>query len=331
MVDASLSVNLAVAVAAALVGGALARLLGQSALVGYIAAGIVISPFTPGPISDVTTIERLADIGVIFLMFGIGIQFSLRDLVRSSAITLGAAAQIVLSIVVGAGATLALGWTWHEALYAGAAAGMTSSTVVGKLLAETGEEDSQHGRIAIIWSLVQDLSTVVLVVLLGGLSGNGGLSSTLPAAVLKAAGFIGVMVLVGTRVLPWVLAQIARFGSRELFILAVGALSLGAAVLSARFGLSLALGAFIAGTILGESLPSGARGGVAGAGHLRRAVLRLGRDAGRAPPDRPASRCLPGADRRRARQGADRGGTAPAPALPGADGGVRRHGADPVG
>lgn len=134
MVDASLSVNLAVAVAAALVGGALARLLGQSALVGYIAAGIVISPFTPGPISDVTTIERLADIGVIFLMFGIGIQFSLRDLVRSSAITLGAATQIVLSIVVGAGATLALGWTWHEALYAGAAAGMTSSTVVGKLL-----------------------------------------------------------------------------------------------------------------------------------------------------------------------------------------------------
>jgi CPA2 family monovalent cation:H+ antiporter-2 len=254
MPEATLSVELAVTAAAALVGGVLARALRQSTLVGYIAAGVALSPFTPGPVTDVATIERLADIGVVLLMFGIGVHFSLRDLVRVRVVGLGAAVQIAATTALGLAAALAVGWSWREGLYFGAAAAMSGGTVLTKMLADQGGEDTQHARVAIAWSVLQDVSTVVLVVLLGALAATEGrLLPELATALAKAAGFVGGMIVVGARVLPWVLTRVARLGSRELFILSVAGLSLGTAVLSERFGLSLALGAFIAGVVVSES------------------------------------------------------------------------------
>jgi CPA2 family monovalent cation:H+ antiporter-2 len=229
-------------------------LLRQSVIAGYIAAGLVLSPFTPGPVGDVESIERLADIGVVMLMFGVGVHFSLRQLAASSLAVMGAAIQMPVSILIGLVAALAAGWTWREGLFLGAVAAISSSIVLTKLLEERGEEGAAHGRIAIAWGIAQDLATIALVVLLSGITEAGdNLAPTLGLAVLKAAAFITAMVVVGTRALPWMLIQVARLGSRELFILAVGGLSLGTAVLSEQFGLSLALGAFIAGMVVSES------------------------------------------------------------------------------
>jgi CPA2 family monovalent cation:H+ antiporter-2 len=250
----TLSLEFAAAAGTALAGGVIARLLRQSVVVGYLAAGLVLSPFTPGPTSDPETIERLADIGVVLLMFGVGVQFSLRELAGVRDAGFGAAVQIPLSIAIAGAAVRLAGWPWQESLVFGAVAAISSSIVLTKLLAERGEEASQHGRIAIVWSLAQDLSTVGLVVLLGVLAADSDeLVPSVGLAIAKAAGFIGAMAIVGPRILPWVLAQVARLGSRELFILAVGGLSIGTAVISERAGLSLALGAFIAGVVVSES------------------------------------------------------------------------------
>ena len=254
MAETTLSVDLALAAGAALIGGALARLLNLSVIVGYIAAGIAISPFTPGPQGDVATIELLADIGVVLLMFGIGVHFSLRQLLAARTVAVGAAIQIPLSIALGCGAVLLAGWSWREGIVFGAVISVSGGTVLTKLLSERGEEDSPHGRLAVTWSVVQDVATIALVVLLGVVAHGGDrLLPTLGLATLKAAGFIGGMVLIGTRVFPALLRRIARLGSRELFILAVAGLSLGTAILAESFGLSLALGAFIAGVVVSES------------------------------------------------------------------------------
>ncbi len=254
MADVTLSTDLVVAGGVALGGGALARALRQSVLVGYLAAGFVLSPFTPGPVGDVHTIERLADIGVVLLMFGIGIHFSLRELTAMRAAAVGALLQLPVSIALGTLVARAIGWTWQEALFFGAAASISGGVVLTKLLGERGEEDTHHGRLAVGWSVTQDLATVVLVVLLSVVAeGTGHLVPAVGIALLSAGGFIGGMLIVGTRVVPWVLAHVARLGSRELFILAVAALALGTAVLSEWLGLSLALGAFIAGVIVSDS------------------------------------------------------------------------------
>ena len=254
MADEGLSLDLALAAGAALAGGIAARMLRQSVLVGYLAAGVFISPFTPGPVGDTETIETLADIGVVLLMFGIGVHFSLRQLARVRKAGLGALLQIPLSLSIGALAAKLTGWSGQEAIFFGAAASISGGTVLTKLLAERGEEGAQHGRVAVGWSVAQDLATVALVVLLGAVAtGGDNLLPVVGIALLKAVGFIGGMVLIGTRVLPWVLAHVARLGSRELFILTVAGISIGAAVLSERFGLSLALGAFIAGVMVSES------------------------------------------------------------------------------
>lgn len=254
MADVTLSLDLAVAGGAALVGGTLARVLRQSVLVGYIAAGVLLSPFTPGPVGDVETIERLADIGVVLLMFSIGVHFSLRELAAMRQAALGAAVQLPLSIGLGTVMARVLGWTWQEAIFFGAVAAISGGTVLTKLLTERGEEDTAHGRVAIGWSVVQDLATVVLVVLLSVVAeGTDRLLPALGLATLTAGTFVGGMLVVGARVMPWVLARVARLGSRELFILTVAALSLGTALLSEAMGLSLALGAFIAGVVVSES------------------------------------------------------------------------------
>lgn len=254
MADISLSLNLAVTAGAALAGGVAARLLHQSVLVGYIAAGVVLSPFTPGPVADLETIERLADLGVVLLMFTVGVHFSLRDLLRVRVAAFGAALQLPLSITVVAVATMLAGWTWREGVFFGAAAALAGSTVLTKLLSERGEEGSLHGRMAIGWSVAQDLATVVLVVVLGVIAeGGADVAVSLGVALLKAAAFLGVMIAGGSRLMPWLLGHVARLGSRELFILAIAGLAIGTALLAEQTGLSLALGAFIAGVVLSES------------------------------------------------------------------------------
>lgn len=253
MTDTTLSLDLAAATLIALAGGALARFLRLPVFLGYLAAGLTLSPFTPGPVGNVEAVQRLADLGAVLLMFGMGAQFSLRDLAATRDVAAGAAMQVPLSLAAAALAMWALGWSWQAALYAGAAACSTSSIVLVKLLTERNAQDSPHGRLAIAWSLAQDLLTVIVIAVLGAVARAGGLDARVGTATLEAAAFVGAALFVGTRVVPPLLVRIARLGSRELFILSIAGLAVGTAVLGERFGLSLALGAFIAGIAVSES------------------------------------------------------------------------------
>src|SRR3954464_4105045 len=167
--------NLAVALIAALLGALLAVRLRQSAVIGYIAAGVAIGPFTPGLVVDPHAVEEAADLGLVFLLFTIGAELSLRDLVRTGKVALlGGAVQVLVTIGVGYGVGLLLGWEPGGALFFGSALAISSGAVLSKILGERGELESEHGRIAVAWSTVQDLATIVLVVLLPALSMGGG-------------------------------------------------------------------------------------------------------------------------------------------------------------
>ncbi|MDQ3549206.1 MAG: cation:proton antiporter [Chloroflexota bacterium] len=255
MDDSGLLVNLAVALAAAFTGAVIAVRLGQSAMLGYILGGIAIGPFTPGFVGNPVAVDELANIGVILLMFTIGMQLSLGDLKQVGRVAvLGGGAQVLLTIGVGYLAGIALGWSWLEALFFGAVLSNSSSTLLSKVLAERGESDSVHGRIGIAWSTIQVLSTIVLVVVLTALGAGGdGLASDLLWATIKAVVFLIVLIPVGTRVLPWLFEQVADLRNREVFVLTVGAVALGTAYVSSLFGLSVALGAFVAGVVVSES------------------------------------------------------------------------------
>jgi monovalent cation:H+ antiporter-2, CPA2 family len=251
MESTDLSVVLAAASAAALAGGFVARRLGQSTLTGYIVAGVVLG-LLPGGLTE-ESVSTLADIGVVLLMFSLGVQFDLRELaaVRRVAVP-GAGAQIVLTLLCGMAVAMAVGWTWREGVFAGAVAAISGGTVLSKLLSDRAEEDTPQGHIAVGWSVAQDLATVALVVLLAALTGDASLA-TLIRALTIAAAFLTTMVLLGNRLLPWFLDRVARENSRELFVLALAALAIGAALLSESAGLSLALGAFIAGLVISEA------------------------------------------------------------------------------
>src|SRR5687767_4237963 len=174
MENSHLLVNLVFALAAAALGALLAVRLRQSVIIGYILAGIVIGPFTPGFVGDVSAVQGLADVGIIFLMFALGVQFSFRDLLRVGRVALlGGSAQVLLTIGLGYVVGTALGWRPLEALFFGAVISNSSSTVLGKVLSERGELDTEHGRIAMGWSAVQDLSTIILVVVLSALADGG--------------------------------------------------------------------------------------------------------------------------------------------------------------
>ncbi len=253
MTDTTLSLDLVAATLIALAGGALARLLRLPVFLGYLAAGLAFSPFTPGPVGDVAAVQRLADLGTVLLMFGMGVQFSLRDLAAARDVVAGAAVQVPLSLTITALATWILGWSWQAALFAGAAAGSTSSIVLVKLLTERNEQDSPYGRLAVTWTLAQDLLTVIVIAVLGAVARAGGLDARVGLATVQAAAFVGAALFVGTRLVPPLLVRIARLGARELFILSIAGLAVGTAVLGERFGLSLALGAFIAGITVSES------------------------------------------------------------------------------
>ncbi|HYO49245.1 MAG TPA: cation:proton antiporter [Chloroflexia bacterium] len=257
MHDLDLLVNIAVALVTAFAGGLIARRLGLPAIVGYLLAGMAIGPFTPGFIGDVESIGQLAELGVIFLMFGVGLHFSLRDLwaVRAVAIP-GAVMQIVISTVLGLALTQLWGWSISAGLVLGFALSIASTVVLLRGLTDNGLLHSLPGKVAVGWLVLEDLATIVILVLLPALFGSGE-AATLEAmglALLKAAIFVVLMLVAGVRLLPWLLTRIAFTRSRELFILAVVAVAVGTALGSAYlFGVSLALGAFLAGVVLGES------------------------------------------------------------------------------
>ncbi len=246
--------DLGVAVALALAGGAVAVRLRQPPIVGYIVAGVIIGPFTPGFVGDAQEIGQLAELGVVLLLFALGVEFSLQELRRVWRIAVpGAVAQIVITAVAGTAVAVPLGLGPVEAAVIGSAIAISSTLVVLKMLVERGELDSLHGRAAIGWMVVQDLATILMMALLEPLAGDG---SLLPVAfaLLRTAAFLALAFFVGARVLPWLFGTVSRLGSPELFLLSVFATALLAAFLSsAVFGLSLALGAFVAGIIVSES------------------------------------------------------------------------------
>jgi CPA2 family monovalent cation:H+ antiporter-2 len=246
--------NLGAAVAAALVGGILAVRLRQPAVVGYILAGIVIGPFTPGFVGDVEEISVLADVGIVLLLFALGVEFSIRELRDVGRVAIpGGALQIAAVLAIGGLLALVLGFEIREALVIGACLSISSTLVVLKSLIDRGELDSLHGRVAVGWSIVQDIATIVFIVALPPLAGAD-VVGPFVLALVKAAVFLGVAYVGGTRFLPWLFSRVARLGSNELFLLAVVATALLTAfVSSAVFGLSLALGAFVAGVLVAGS------------------------------------------------------------------------------
>ncbi|MDB5073903.1 MAG: putative monovalent cation:proton antiporter family [Chloroflexi bacterium] len=247
--------NLSAALTLALVGGALAVRLRQSPLIGYLLAGIIIGPFTPGFVGDTHRIASLAGVGIIFLMFTLGVEFSLEELARVRRIALlGTALQLIGTGALGAVLGLLLGWSGSAAIYLGALVALSSTVVIIKTLQARGEVDSTHGRVLLGMLIVQDLAAVALLVILPALTSNAGsLLPTLALALGKSILFIGGTLVLGKRVVPWLVHAVARLASEELFILAVAALALGAALGATALGLSTALGAFLAGLLVGTS------------------------------------------------------------------------------
>jgi CPA2 family monovalent cation:H+ antiporter-2 len=267
--DVTLIATFALGFALAFVFGYLANRLRLPPLVGYLVAGVVIGVYAPGAVADSATAGQLAEIGVILLMFGVGLHFSIDDLMAVRRIVFpGAIAQIVLATAIGTGLALAWGWSLGGGIVLGLCLSVASTVVLLKALEERNGVATLNGRIAVGWLIVEDLAMVLVLVLLPALAGvlggqvpggghdgaSHGLLASLGLTLVKVATFGAIVLLLGPRVLPWVLRQVARTGSRELFTLAVLVLSVGIAFGSAElFGVSFALGAFFAGVVLNES------------------------------------------------------------------------------
>ena len=267
--DTALLSTLAAGLGCAFVFGFIAQRLRMPPLVGYLVAGIAVGPFSPGFTADMSIAAQLAEIGVILLMFGVGLHFSLGDLltVRHIAVP-GAIGQIAVATALGAAVAHLWGWSWHQGLVFGLTLSVASTVVLIRALDHRGVLDSLDGRIAVGWLIVEDLVTVVALVLLPALAvplggtaavapGPGpesGLWETLALTLGKVMAFLAVMLVIGRRAVPWLLERVARSGSRELFTLCVLAIALGIAVGAAEmFGVSFALGAFFAGVVISES------------------------------------------------------------------------------
>jgi CPA2 family monovalent cation:H+ antiporter-2 len=248
--------DLAYVFAAAVLGAILARLARQPLILGYVVAGMIVSPLTPGPaVSDLHTFELFAEIGVVLLMFSIGIEFSLRDLLRVKWVAIvGGPLGILLSVGLGLGVGGLLGWTVLQGIVVGMVVSVASTMVLARLLLDRGELHTRHGRIMIGITLVEDLAVVVLIVLLPRL---GALDTGRLLAIGGALG-LGIAILVpffflAARVVPAGLAYVARMHSQEVFLLVALAIALGTAALTQAVGLSLALGAFLAGLLISGS------------------------------------------------------------------------------
>ncbi len=254
------TIVLAIVLAFAL--GALAHRIRVSPLVGYLLAGVVLGPFTPGFVADQALAQDLADIGIILLMFGVGLHFSLDELLSVRAIIVpGVMVQIAVATVLGMGLAWLMGWSMGAGLVFGLALSVASTVVVLRALQERRLVDTERGRIAVGWLIIEDLVVVFALVLIPALAMNGNAGISLSAIAVpvaltlaKVLGFVAIMLLVGKRIIPWILHYVAHTGSRELFRLSVLAIALGFAyAASALFGVSFALGAFLAGMMLSES------------------------------------------------------------------------------
>ncbi|TWT20147.1 Kef family K(+) transporter [Luteimonas marina] len=265
--DTDLINIVAVGLAVAFVLGALANRLRMSPLVGYLIAGIIVGPFTPGFVADQELANQLAELGVMLLMFGVGLHFSLKDLMEVKAIAIpGAVAQISVATVLGWGLSAVLGWPTLHGIIFGFSLATASTVVLLRAMEERRLLETTRGKIAVGWLIVEDLACVLALVMMPvmadvfiGTEGTeaptfGSVMTTVLWTMLKVAAFVTVMLVVGRRAIPWVLERIAGTGSRELFTLSVLAIALGIAFGSAMlFGVSFALGAFFAGMLLNES------------------------------------------------------------------------------
>src|ERR1700719_4654019 len=258
--------TLVIAIVLAFILGAAANRLRISPLVGYVLAGVLVGPFTPGYVADQALASDLAEIGVILLMFGVGLHFSLKDLLSVKAIAIpGALAQILVATLLGMGVARLSGWPAGAGYVFGLALSVASTVVLTRALQERHLMQTERGRIAVGWLVVQDLAMVLALVLVPALAGvlnAGGASAaafddiltTVGITLAKVFAFVALMLVVGQRVIPEILHYVAHTGSRELFRLAVLAIALGVAYGAAQlFGISFALGAFFAGMILSES------------------------------------------------------------------------------
>ena len=259
MHEISLITTIALALSAALVTGLLAKWLGLSPIVGYLLAGVLIGPSTPGFVGDAEIASQLAELGVILLMFGVGLHFSLKDLlaVRSIAIP-GALVQCTIATLVCTGIAVATGWSWQTGLILGFSVSVASTVVLIRALLDQGILNTPEGHAAVGWLVVQDIITVLLLVLLPPLAGTsaGGVSvwQVMSIAVLKLAVLTAIAALAGARFVPWLLLRVARLRSRELFTLTVLVMAIGVATVSyVTFGASMALGAFLGGMVVGQS------------------------------------------------------------------------------
>lgn len=260
--------TIAVGFGFALILGLAASRLKLPPLVGYLLAGILIGPWTPGFVADVQLAQQLAEIGVMLLMFGVGMHFSIDDLLEVRRIALpGAVAQIAAATALGTGVALLWGWPIGHGIVLGIALSVASTVVLLRALEERNAIDTMNGRIAVGWLVVEDLAMILALVLLPPLAATlggsqagassmnvGSLALGLGMTLGKVALFVAIMLVVGRRVLPWLLSQVARTGSRELFTLSVIAVAVGIAYGSSElFGVSFALGAFFAGVVVAES------------------------------------------------------------------------------
>ena len=248
--------DLAYVFVAAVLGAAVAWLARQPLILGYVAGGILIGPFTPGPsVSDVHTFEVVAEIGVVLLMFSIGIEFSLSDLLRVKWIALiGGPLGIALSALLGLGVGALLGWPPLQGIVIGIVVSVASTMVLARLLIDRGELQSRHGQVMIGITLVEDLAVVVLTVLLPVLGAlEPGRLLAIGGALVKSALILAPLAYLAWKVVPTLLLRVARTGNDELFLMVALALGLGTAALTQTVGLSVALGAFLAGLMISNS------------------------------------------------------------------------------
>ncbi|MGE8561029.1 MAG: cation:proton antiporter [Acinetobacter sp.] len=265
--DVDLIILLAVGFGLALVFGYIAARIRLPPLIGYLIAGILISPNTPGVVGDIHLANQLAELGVMFLMFGVGMHFSLNDLMQVRRIALpGAVLQITVATLLGIGVSMIWGWSFGSALVFGLSLSCASTVVLLKALSDRGLLNSVNGKIAVGWLLVEDLVMVLVLVLLPatavllggtpvpGSDPDASIWMTLAVTLLKVAGFIAFMLIIGKRLVPWIMQIVARLGSRELFTLTVVAAAVSIAFGAYKvFGVSMALGAFFAGMVVKES------------------------------------------------------------------------------
>jgi monovalent cation:H+ antiporter-2, CPA2 family len=273
--DTPLIATIVIGLSLACFMGLLAQRLRLPLIAGYLLAGVAIGPFTPGYVADQEIATELAELGVILLMFGVGLHFSLKDLmsVRRTAVP-GALGQIGVATLAGVGLALVMGWSIGAGVIFGLSLSVASTVVLLRALQDRDIVQTERGRIAVGWLIVEDIVMVMALVLIPALAGllggevqpltdeaaeavRLGLSpilATLGLTALKLGAFVGLMLVIGRRVIPWLLEYVANTGSRELFRLAVLSLALGVAYAAARlFGVSFALGAFFAGMVMAES------------------------------------------------------------------------------